>query len=301
MSTLELTALRGHHPLGFLAACGLLRCCGGAPGSRRVGLAWKRADDRSGWLAVLHRGRELRLESLIRMLTSQASQQKNSLALNWSTKIDDRDKFRELGFRLIADDCTSREKGSLALLSALASDLALDRNKKLQPTSLDLTSGNQRFLSSICDVSTNLAAAALREALCGPWQYRDGAHSMGWDPQMQRLHALRHKLPEQDKENRSVRGAVFLASQALPLFPCFAVRGGLRTTGFHRNDREDWFAWPLWCEPISLDTLGALLAHRLNNELKQRGVVVVYRCRRVRTGGSEKGNYQVFSNAEEWL
>ena len=310
MSVLELTGLRGHHPLGFLAACGLLRCCGGAEGGRKVSLAWKQADDKSGWVAVLHRGKDLELESLARLLIRQARTQRNSPALTWSTKIDNQEKFRELGSTLISDDPNPCAQEGRAFLPALASDMVVDGEKRLKPTSLDLTSGNQRFLDSIRKLSTNLSTPpkrggqaqsgtdAFREALFGPWQYRDGTHSLGWDPQTQRLHALRHKLPEQDKQNRSVRGAVFLASQALPMFPCFAVGGKLRTTSFHHDDDGDWFAWPIWREPISLDTLRCLLAQPFNEDLKRRGVVAGYRCLRARTGGAE-GNYRVFSNAEE--
>ena len=127
---------------------------------------------------------------------------------------------------------------------------------------------------------------------------RRGDHSLGWDPQTQRLHALRGKIPEHDKENRSVRAAVFLASLALPMFPCFAVAGGLQTTGFHREDNDDWFSWPIWREPISLATLRSLLSHPFNGDLEQRGVDVVCRCRVAHTGGSQ-GNYQVFGHPEE--
>jgi hypothetical protein len=129
-------------------------------------------------------------------------------------------------------------------------------------------------------------------------RYQDTAHSLGWDPQTRQLPALRHKLPEQDEAGRSVRAAVFLASQAFPLFPCFALNGKLRTAGFHPEGRDEYFAWPIWREPISLCALKSLLALPLH-DLRMRGVKVVYRCRRVLTGGAE-GNDQIFSNAEEW-
>ncbi len=193
------------------------------------------------------------------------------------------------------------------MLAALASDI-VDDGGKLRPTAFDLTSGNQRILQSIRILSGEpetgkgkpnpLTRDAVEEALIGPWKYRDANHSLGWDPNSQRLHALRGKLPEKDKENRSVRGAVFLASQALPLFPCFSVRGRLRTTGFHEFDGDEWFAWPVWRDPISLHTLRSLLAQPFSSDLREHGVDVVYRCRRSHTGGSE-GNYQVFGHPEE--
>ena len=173
------------------------------------------------------------------------------------------------------------------MLAALASDLAL-RNGVLQSTFLDLTSGNQLFLKSILALAgqrddrgkkkkkenkdlqqEQVTEEAIREALFGPWQYRDDHHSLGWDPQTQRLHALRHKLPEQDKANRSVRIAVFLASQALPIFPCFVTdHGRFRTTGFFRENGEDWFSWPIWRVPITLETLRSLVTHPFTADLK---------------------------------
>jgi hypothetical protein len=310
MTTLELTGLKGHHPLGFLAACGALKGCGGGAGRRRARLAWKQPEDDPGWVAVLHLEEEKDLDSLVEILVAQARQAKDSAALRWSDRISDRNEFRKLGSTLLGDG-GFRDLEALALLPALASDLVVNaKTGKLEPTSLDFTSASQPFLKSIRDLSEDLStksrrksdrplpADSFREALLGPWLYRDTEHSLGWDPQTQRLHALRHKLPEQDKQSRSVRGAIFLASQALPMFPCFVVNRRLRTVGFHRDEGEHWFAWPVWQEPISVDTLRSLLACPLNADLKERGVAVVYRCRVVHTGGS-KSNYRVFSNAEE--
>lgn len=107
------------------------------------------------------------------------------------------------------------------MLAALASDLVSD-GESLRSTLFDLTSGNQRLLQSFRVLAgqpetvnrkpSPLTKAAVEEALIGPWTYRDDHHSLGWDPQVQRLHALRGKLPEKDKASRSVRAAVFLAS-----------------------------------------------------------------------------------------
>jgi hypothetical protein len=310
MSTLELTALKGRHPVGFLAACGLLRCCDDWEDFGAVQLAWNSKYRDGESTALLQCETKVDITTLTKMLICRGKQQRESIALTWSAKIDDREKFREAGQRLLQQP-QSRDTGdALATLAALASDLLTGNNGVLRPTLLDLTSGNQRLLTNIRVLAgepkqkkgtgTPFTEEMVREAVMGPWLYRDEEHALGWDPQTQRLHALRHKLPEQDKGNRSVRAAVFLATQALPLFPCFAAGRQLRTTGFHRDKGDDWFAWPIWRDPISLDTLRSLLAHSFNKDLRRRGVEVVYRCRRVRTGGAE-GNYQVFSHSEQWL
>jgi hypothetical protein len=309
MRPLDLPGLKGHHPLGFLAACGALRCC--SLNGREAMLAWRVTEEDGGWVAVLH-AKDLDMEILLDALLTRASAEKDSAALRWSGRIDDRGKFRAVCSKSLSDDRSTQDRGVLALLPALASDLVLNaKTQRLQPTALDFTSASQPFLKSIRDLSGDLSkkvkssrsrpspADSLRETFCGPWQYRDKTHSLGWDPQTQRLHALRNRLPEKDKQKRSVRGAVFLASLALPMYPCFAVNGRLRTTGFHRFQGQDWFAWPIWQEPISLDSVRTLLGHSLSSNLSQRGVAVVYRSRVVHTGGS-KSNYRVFSSAEEF-
>jgi hypothetical protein len=260
-----------------------------------------------GRFAVIDSERALDVDGTTQVLLSRSKQQRESAALRWSTKIDDRTKYRETARNATQRLAERRPRDDVDMLAALASDL-FDDGGALRSTAFDLTSGNQRILQSIRVFAGEpemakgkpdpLTRDAVEEALIGPWKYRDAHHSLGWDPHAQRLHALRGKLPEKDKENRSVRAAVFLASQALPLFPCFAVGRRLRTTAFHRYDGDEWFAWPVWSEPISLDTLRSLLAQPFTNDLRQRGVDTVYRCRRSHTGGSE-GNYQVFSHPEE--
>ena len=69
---------------------------------------------------------------------------------------------------------------------------------------------------------------------------------------------------------RGTYAAVFLASCSLPLFPCFAIKGRLQTTAFHREREEDWFTWPIWRHPISLDVLRSLLAYHLTSKSRRK-------------------------------
>jgi hypothetical protein len=294
---LELTGLRGDHPLGFLAACGLLRSCGETAEPRQTKLAWTRSEKTGAFIAVLHGIPSI--ACLTETINRRCAATKSSSGFCWSSKIDNRQKYRAAASALLAQNNVSpKDSEALAIFAALSSDLTINGKGSLQSTLFDLTSGNQRFLTSILESAERLTEDAVREALFGPWQYNDDNHSLGWDPQTQRLHALRNKLPEKDKSKRSVRAVVFLATQALPPFPCFARGGKLYTTGFYRDGDEDWFSWPIWRAPLSVGTLGSLLAQRFAADLKKRGVEIVYRCRRIRTGGAE-GNYQVFSYASE--
>ena len=310
MIRLELTGLKAHHPLGFLAACGLLRCLNQ---TAEGGLADQEAEDlgavKLGWciedgrepIAVICSENPIEIPAIAREASCIAAKQRCSPAWTWSRKIDARTKYREASLtaveKLLSKDTIRCEAD---MFSALASDLVAEKDK-LRGTAFDLTSANQGLLKSLVDAAngvTKNAECQFEEALKGPWKYQDRDHSLGWDPRTQRLHALRWKAPTNDNENRSVRAAVFLASLALPMFPCFAVADRLRTTAFHRYDNNEWFAWPIWRKPISLATLRSLISHPFNGDLRQRGVDVVYRCRVARTGGSQ-GKYQVFSHPEE--
>lgn len=296
---LALTGLRGDHPLGFLAACGLLLSCKESAELGETRLTWTRSGQTGSFIAVLYAEQIPDIAWLTKVINQRCTAIRESPAFKWSAKIDDRQKYRDAVLAILdQNNVSSREREALDIFTSLASDLVTTDKGSLQSTLLDLTSGNQRFLKSMLELSKPLTEDAVREAVLGPWQYRDDHHSLGWDPQTQRLHALRNKLPEKDKSNRSVRAAVFLAIQSLRLFPCFVRGGKLHTTGFYRDGNEDWFSWPIWRVPVSLDTLRSLLVHPFSADLKKRGIYVIYRCRRIRTGGAE-GNYQVFSHASE--
>lgn len=336
--SLRLTGLKAHHPLGFLAACGTLRCVT-LQGWTDAKLSWTDAHGGEGGpngdrIAVLHSGRleggddkaaEVLIDALAAQTGADSVRQSERLTwLNWADKIDGLDNFRKSALNPSGSPNQVATATGVQPFAALATDAADPR--KIRATLFDLTSGNQRLLSTVRDLAAGLALAgtlpanptkkqceaqvaarkAFLEALIGPWLYQDGNHSLGWDPSTQRLHALRNKAPEQDKANRSVCAAVFLASQALPLFPVFCSQHRARTTGFARGNREsaggaadaterdDWFTWPVWVRPISLDTLRCLLSHAANAVLRSRGVVAVYRSRRARTGGSQ-GDYRVLA------
>jgi hypothetical protein len=306
VSRLDLTGIKSHHPLGFLAACGLLRSLTEWKGFGRVTLGWT-GDQRKNRHAVLDAHHPIDLDAVTQALLWVSKQKRGSSAWIWSTKIDERSKFRAAAHKSIEQVFHDGVRSGADMMAALASDLVADEDR-LRSTAFDLTSGNQHLLKSLRVLAGEPETAkgkpsafspeAVEETLLGPWTYQDRHHSLGWDPNVQRLHALRGKVPEKDKENRSVRVAVFLASQALPLFPCFAAGSRLVTTGFHRHDNDDWFAWPIWTGCLSLDTLTSLVAIPFSADLRARGVEVVYRCRRAHTGGSE-GNYQVFGHPEE--
>jgi len=97
-----------------------------------------------------------------------------------------------------------------------------------------------------------------KEALIGPWRYQTKAHSLGWDPNAERLYALRHRAPTAEKPS-CIAGAVVLAFWALPLMPGVSVGGRPYTIGFTRRKEGTFLAWPIFSAPIDLAELTSLL------------------------------------------
>jgi hypothetical protein len=193
--------------------------------------------------------------------------------------------------------------------------LALDGKQNLKPTAFHMTSGQQRFLKQARELSASLEplksarkrkakirlpSESFREALFGPWRYEDKFHAFGWDPDAERLHALQAKSPTSEKPT-SVRAAVWLAVEALPLFPCAIADGVLRTRGFSRREGRTEFSWPLWKHPLPLDAVRSMLALEevtlakpKLKDLRARGIFSIFRARRA---SLQKG-YSIFRAAE---
>src|SRR5262249_4352143 len=159
-------------------------------------------------------------------------------------------------------------------LAAFASEPGVDEDGQLEPTAFYMTSGRQEFLKEARTLAGKLANGVsigrqkktcegmFREALLGPWRYEDPQHSLGWDPATERLHALRAKSPTKEV-SEGVTAAVWLAFEALPLFPCFLSEGRLATTGFRTTgatwrERVTYFSWPVWTDPVRLATVRSL-------------------------------------------
>src|SRR5689334_4271396 len=93
MSEILLTGLAGSHPLGFLAAAGLLRCCASDLGLGQVRLYWRKEAD---WFAVLNLGGVDSPERLACYLAERHKKLETRPELEWSNNIKtDAQKFRE--------------------------------------------------------------------------------------------------------------------------------------------------------------------------------------------------------------
>src|SRR6478609_1253523 len=124
MTTLELTGLQAHHPLGFLAACGLLKCCVASEQFPTVRLAWV-SHDVGPKVAVLHLvGQESAPDKLkqriLDVLIASADKLCQSHAFSWSGTI----KVAPTVFRNAATGATEESnRYDASFFAAFASDL----------------------------------------------------------------------------------------------------------------------------------------------------------------------------------
>lgn len=284
MKQITLSGLLGSHPLGALASFGLLRLASEWDTSVRLGFT--REDD---WVAFLQSENLQTVEELLTRLATWINSDALERTLNWSEDV----RMQPETYRKLLDAALAQNDLTLtSFISALAADGAVDGQKGLiKPGAFYMVSGQQKFLRGAKDVAAIVRSdpsAMFREALLGPWSYRARTHGLGWDPNTERLYALRHRAPTAEKPS-CIAGAVILAFWALPLFPALSENGKASTIGFSRDNGETFFSWPIFSTPVDLDELRSLLhagdGTWLAKDGKLRpGIEACYRSRRFEFG-----------------
>jgi hypothetical protein len=297
-SEIVLTGLIGSNSLGALAAFGLLRACSQIEALRSGKLAWRLADD---WTAVLTFADRIDRDALIKHLVKRQEDLKTDI-FKWSDDIRVKPEVYRARLTEAAENATATKRGNADYYAAFGSETVTDGSKKLvKPTAFHMTSGQMRFLKSICEVAESVSdnrAGKFTEALFGPWKYDCECHGLFWDHMTERLYALRDCKPS-DEKPRSVSAAVWFGIEAMPLFPTVRSGGKLATTGFVRTDGVTRFVWPIWTQPVGLDGLrtllgsSELLSASAWDSLGQRGITAIYESVRSEFG---KG-YAVFRPA----
>lgn len=312
MNTILLSGLSGSHPLGAMAAFGLLRILARELPFGTARLAWVFDGD---WRAELHVEEEIDADRLIDYLIERQPQRSVSPWLTWHDDI----KSNVPLFREQWESILERYRGIISgsttdvvatdefaeFMTSFGSEVVLAKSKpEVKPTAFHMTAGQQRFLKAAKDLADSLdptkraskrqtepdrreeLSVAYRTALLGPWTYEDSLHSLGWDPATEGLYALSDRSPSEAGPS-SVRAAVWLAFESLPYFPATPKGKALHTTGFRVNG--ELFCWPIWDTPIGVDALRCLIGLPDLYEdqidaakLSTRGVRVLMRCPCVR-------------------
>lgn len=293
-----LPGIDGANPLGFLAALGSLRTL--ASDANAIRLHWTR--HANAWRPVLTMPEPIEPDALIEHLAAElarrADQKAFSLGDNPSVP---RGAFRGYAKQAVRaawnDDRTWAD-----FAAAFAGEGPVDKDDKVPDTALRTMSGagHQHFIKFMRNFIGQTRPEHLRRALFDTWRYDDPVQNMTlrWDPSDDSRYALRWSDPSGDTDRKTIGsmwGANRLAIEALPLFPTLPTRRQLETTGFHTEGaRKTHWTWPIWDQPVGLETVRALLdmadVHRSDRPglqpqgLDARGIVDIYRSRRLTTG-----------------
>ena len=309
MSHIPFPALRADSPIAFLATLGTLRILDGIRPAWKPRLRWI---NNGGWIPELSVLGDNSLPEVSGALATKLSNRAAAPEFNWADVIAVAPELFHLKTEAALEAASITQRETVDFFAAFAAEGATSNSGDMKPTDLCMTSGQMKFLKEMRAIAATLASlpkpeeASLGEriqaGLTGPWHYSDAQHSLGWDPSNEPVHALGAYDPSGDGKQTSVRELVYLAAEALSLFPVFARFGRLRTTGFHPDEnRQSWFHWPIWEPELSLRSVRSLLQLRElalpsenGRQLRSRGIRAVYRSRRHEFG---KG-YGIFRPAQ---
>jgi len=253
MNALVFRGLDGSDPMGFMAACGLLRVAARTIDDTR--LSWV---EQGGWLAQLHVPDGVDPSDLV--MNDLKRWRKGHPAVDFAVgaerKVQDLKHppvaYREL-MRMVAPD-----REGAPFIAAYATGVAVDGSGQTKPTSFHFTAGQQRFMDVVLNLRDEVEREDVVEALEGPWVGREGPKNLRWRAASERSRALLSFDPGK-APTRTVGGATWLAYQALPLFPCVPVGLRVATTGFTGRGKNERFSWPIWETPLSVDAVRVLV------------------------------------------
>jgi hypothetical protein len=311
MSEILLSGLKAGEPIGFLAGIGLLRVCARREALGSVKLGWQQP---AGAAGVLFTGADCEPDRLIEevldhmhgrhqlpVLSGRPAAGNTVGDAGWDDVKVKPDRFAAL-LRATRPHANPDDRESTDFLAAMGSEMITAKSTDdIRPSALHMTSANQQFLKMLRNLARSLDSAAwkckeascspedaLHEAVFGDWRCEDQFSAMGYDPTAEAIYALADIAPT-DAKAWSTRAAVWLAVEALPLFPCFPVGGRLHTRGFDKSGTR--FRWPVWHAPLSLSAvrtlvgLPALFAPELSSiTLGSYGICAVFESERVTIG-----------------
>lgn len=309
-TTFPLSGIDGTNPLGFLAALGAFRVAAKIAAQNTpaapVRLAW--ANTNGPWHPVLHTTAFADTAALLDALQEALSHPNPALSIaehdeHGTAQTANNPKIPAPDFRIAALEAREKWLDASApefadFLAALGNESIIDKNGLNEDTAFRTMSGagHQHFLKFMRELVSGTTREHIREALFGPWQYRDHQFSMRWDPSDDRRYALRWGNPSGDPAT-NVRGANRLAIEGLPFLPVMPTASTtLDTTGFSKQKTTErrhglFWTWPLWTPPLTPDVCRSLLAHTelqtarpAIEKLAPLGIATAYRTQRITTG-----------------
>jgi hypothetical protein len=281
----DLPALDGRDPLGFLAALGLLHLI-----TNDCGPDTRLAFSDTTATAALH-SRLASLDDIAQTLARIAGRAHPDGAIPdldpafplakprrtrdpGQPKTDERDPMRVPRDRYrdaLADPVRALgHEEATTWLPALVTDLAVDNAGRAALTPFNAPSG-QQSLRTFFDkplAAVRREPSWLTEALAG-WRRVDGYTGEYLDHRVLRS-AADH--PSGASVEAGVPGATWLATMALPLLRLTGDGQHVRAALWHRAGRRSLMVWPLWRQPLDLPAVRVLLEHPALRPTDQRTV-----------------------------
>ncbi|MGH3942702.1 MAG: type I-G CRISPR-associated protein, Cas3-extension family, partial [Pseudonocardiaceae bacterium] len=204
---LELPALDGTNPLGFLAALGVLDVlhrAGREPALR--------------WTADLVPVPVLRFltddDELIELIDTDRARWQDSVVLHGpaDNQLDDVKPQPNVHRRWAGEvaDTLGDTHADADLFCALLSEYAVDGKGNGKPTHLHFTAGKQKFLMMVRELVNRVDTERIREAIFGPWREDSPLPMLSWSSQGERIYAVRAINPS-NEQRLGVPGADWLA------------------------------------------------------------------------------------------
>lgn len=291
---LTLQALQGSSLLGFLASLGAFRTLAMLPDAGDVRMRWVLGG--GSYRPVLRLSVPADAEVIVEKLHTAL----HSLAGHYVITVDKdlkipRRIFHTLAAKAVEDYWTHADPTAASIVAAFGCEVVVNEDDTIEDTAFRTMSGagHQHFLEFMNVLAKETTTAQLREALFGPWRYRDSSPTMRWDAEDDRRYALRWDEPSKDPV-RTVRGANLLAIAALPLFPVVPTSSSrVATTGFSgRGSRDTFITCPIWTGWLTLDVVRSLLGLKelqgqgetYTKSFEMYGIVATYRSQRITLG-----------------
>lgn len=264
MTALQLPALDGRSPLGFLAALGVLRLVGerGHPHAR---LSWSPSD----CTAQLHRAHSS-VDALARTLRQVVDGIPDGGVLPQAPadfpppgEAPDKLRLPRAQLRNYVETLSDQIPGHLETwLSSLVTDLSLDEKGRADISLFTAPSGKQSMRTML---EKPLAAVrdnphSLSEALLG-WRRYPGVTGEYLD---HRVLYDAADAPNGKSMERGVPGATWLALMAYPLLLTSAEGRESTTSGWQRirgRSARPRLVYPLWSTPVDTHAAATLLTH----------------------------------------
>jgi hypothetical protein len=258
MSRVEIPALDGRNPLGFLAALGLHHIVA-TQADHDATLAWHPAT----CLPTLRTEKFTDLDQLTTWLIELATGQPDEvLQPGWPPRFPPPGEAPDKLVPLRSDfpDLLKQHEGAERFIGALVTDLAVNDADRVRRTPMVAPTGKQSFATMLTNQARHIRTNPdlLRQALTR-WRRIRGTTGEGFDSAAIISGA---DDPGGHPGERAVPGAVWLAIAGLARFRLAADDHGRATaTAWRRIRSNPLMVWPLWTPHLNSEAILVLLEH----------------------------------------